>query len=228
MKSCTRVSAPRSSIMHILASLYPHFKQGEIQSLCNTGCLLSLPEGEILLCEGDTNSSLYLLLSGGASVVKTSECKSKEVIVAELHPGDPIGEVALFTQGKRTASVRIREQAELLHLSPSQLQAHSAEHTGLLYFLTERLAERLQVSTDKVAELLFEDVTERLLKLLRQLAKPETNKQADQLIRDMPSQKKLALLLGVSRETVSRALCALEECKLIERVDRETCWVSIA
>ena len=209
----------------LINSALNYLSKAEIASLVKKSEVLHFEAGEVIIDQGGIDNYLFILLYGSGQVIKYSSTHTREVILADLSVGDPIGEIALLTGNNRTASVRLIEASYLLKISKQAFEKHCLKHFGLLQFLTSKLAERLQGSSNKVADLIFEDVTERLLKTLRSLARngPEIN--GERLIREMPSHSDLAKLVGVTRETVSRTLTLLEECKLIERWDRSTCLV---
>src|SRR5690606_13308863 len=57
-----------------------------------------LPEGSLVVREGDEADALYLVISGGVQV------RQKDQFLSYLGPGGFFGEMALFTEGlKRTA-----------------------------------------------------------------------------------------------------------------------------
>ena len=62
--------------------------------------------GSILISEGDEAHNAYLIQSGSVSVfTKTGE--GKEVELARLGVGEICGEMALFNEKRRSASVRV-------------------------------------------------------------------------------------------------------------------------
>jgi NTE family protein len=74
------------------------------------GSHLDLAAGEWLFRRGDAADSLYLVVSGRLEVVVD------DAVVRELGPGAALGELALLTSGRRTASVRARRDSVLLAL----------------------------------------------------------------------------------------------------------------
>ena len=58
-----------------------------------------VPRGEVLIRQGDASDDLFLVLSGRFTVL------SGDVPVAEIGAGEPIGELAFFSGGLRTATV---------------------------------------------------------------------------------------------------------------------------
>lgn len=72
--------------------------------------------GTVFINEGDEANSAYLIQSGSVSVfTKTGD--GKEVELARLGLGEICGEMALFGQKRRTASVKVVEDANLIIIS---------------------------------------------------------------------------------------------------------------
>jgi cAMP-dependent protein kinase regulator len=69
---------------------------------------------DIVIREGEEGDTFYMVKSGRLEVFKEKDGKRR--VVEELGPGDFFGEIALLTGGKRTASVRAMERAELVCL----------------------------------------------------------------------------------------------------------------
>lgn len=69
---------------------------------------------EEFILEGDEDPTMYILASGKAEVYHI-DINGKKTIFATLGPGDPIGEMAYFSGGRRTATVRAIERTELIN-----------------------------------------------------------------------------------------------------------------
>lgn len=71
--------------------------------------------GEYIFREGDTGSEVYIIQSGTVEVIKDLE--DAEVILATLKKGDFFGEMALFGDNKRSASIRAKTPTALVIIS---------------------------------------------------------------------------------------------------------------
>ncbi len=71
--------------------------------------------GDLLVRQGDSADSFYVLISGRARVVKSDQ-NGEEIALATLKPGDSFGESALTEEGTRTATVRCSTAVEVLRL----------------------------------------------------------------------------------------------------------------
>jgi len=102
--------------------------------------------GEYLFNQGDPGDSLYVLDSGVAAVVIIFD-DGNERIIRIFEEGTLLGEMALYTQAPRSASVRIEETGILYRLPIDNFYKMQENHpaaAGLFHsFVVRLLAERL-------------------------------------------------------------------------------------
>lgn len=121
-----------------IANIFAHCKQ------------VQLSQGEILFKKGDIGRSLYVLISGEIEIF------DDEKHICFLAPGEMLGEMAVITQNKRSASARAVEDSILLDLDlniiyrfiPSIVAIKLL--TNIIFTLSERLTtitSRLQQSS---------------------------------------------------------------------------------
>jgi len=75
--------------------------------------------GEIIIKQGETDDWYYIVKSGKCSVSRRPAPKAEEVRLAILGPGDGFGEEALITDGKRNATVTMKEAGVIMRLNKS-------------------------------------------------------------------------------------------------------------
>lgn len=98
--------------------------------------------GSILINEGDEANCAYLIQSGAVSVfTKTGE--GQEVELARLGIGEICGEMALFNQKRRSASVRVVEDANLIIISKQVLQEKLEKTDATIRAVMDMLVKRL-------------------------------------------------------------------------------------
>jgi len=93
--------------------------------------------GTWLLRHGDAADRMFVLLSGRAEVIVGQE------VVRELGPGSVIGELALLTGGRRSASIRARRDCEVLEVSKALMDDTIGDDPAALSALVTVLADRL-------------------------------------------------------------------------------------
>jgi NTE family protein len=101
-----RGSSWRPSLIHIGA--FAELSLEQLTALEQHLITIPVSRGEVLVREGDDADALYLVVSGHFVV----EAGGRRV--AEICGGAPIGEIAFFANGKRTATVRAHRDSIVL------------------------------------------------------------------------------------------------------------------
>lgn len=108
---------------------------------------VSLPEGRTIFHEGEEGKSLYVIRIGRVGISKTV-LKKEEKPLALLGPKSIFGEMALLEGGKRSATATVVEDASLLELSRSDLEALAEENPyagyKIMYGISMVLSSRLR------------------------------------------------------------------------------------
>ncbi|MFO0520815.1 MAG: cyclic nucleotide-binding domain-containing protein, partial [bacterium] len=87
------------------------------EALAAHGVVRRFPRNAVIITEGDTSDSLYVIITGRVKVYLADET-GREVVLNVHGPGEYIGEMSL-TEGTRTASVMALETCELSIVSQS-------------------------------------------------------------------------------------------------------------
>jgi CRP/FNR family transcriptional regulator, cyclic AMP receptor protein len=114
----------------------------DLQRLARAADELSLPAGTVLTTQGDVGREAFVLLEGTAEVVRDGGA------VAELGPGDHVGELSLLDGGPRTATVTATTDVDLLVLSVPAFNGVLDEIPTLAHKLAVSLARRLRAAED--------------------------------------------------------------------------------
>jgi len=104
---------------------------------------VNLSPNEMLFDEGDAGASMFVVLGGRVVILKGHKR------VAELGPGQYLGEMALVESKPRSAAVRAVDDAVLLELSEADFEAHVAGQPRALLSIVRVMSERIR--TDLVA-----------------------------------------------------------------------------
>jgi CRP/FNR family transcriptional regulator, cyclic AMP receptor protein len=107
---------------------------GDIASLADE---LVLPAGRKLAAEGATGHEFVVLVEGAAEVKRGGR------VVNRLEAGDFLGEIALVTGRKRTATVTTIEPSRLLILTAGAFRTLLRNLPGLQLKVLDALAQRL-------------------------------------------------------------------------------------
>ena len=161
------------------------------------------PKGAVIVNEGEEGNSLFVIQTGSVKAY-LSDDKGKEVVLSTPGPGEYFGELALFDDAPRSASVAALEPCRVMMISKSMLREALKERPEIAVALLKGLASRIRALTDNVRALALLDVFGRLVATLYSLAK--TTDDGKQVIEQKLTQQDLASRIGASREMVSRIL----------------------
>jgi phosphoserine phosphatase RsbU/P len=110
---------------------------------------VEVPAGAILIRQGENGDKAYLILRGMLEVVL--ETALGEVSMARLAPQQIVGEIAVFTDLQRTATVRALEDSTLLAFSRSALVAIIVEHPEVAFNAIGALGRRINAMSVPLA-----------------------------------------------------------------------------
>jgi NADH dehydrogenase len=75
--------------------------------------------GQCVFEQGDVGDRLYIILKGRCAVVRDEGGAEREL--ADLGPGEFFGEMALLSQGPRTATIRCTEPMDVLSVPKTEI-----------------------------------------------------------------------------------------------------------
>ena len=170
-----------------------------LREIAGKGGIKRYPAQSILINEGDSSDSIYILLSGRVKVYSTN-AEGKEVVIATHGAGEYIGELSL-DGGVRSASVMTLEPTTCAIVTGESLREFIVAHPDFALHLIRNLSRRLRALTGSVKSIALEDVYGRVVGLLQRLSTPSG---AHRVIEQKLTQQDIAEHVGSSREMVSR------------------------
>jgi CRP-like cAMP-binding protein len=123
--------------------------------------------GELVVREGAEGDSLFLVLSGQVSVWKQVE-DGRVLPVADLGEGQVFGEMTLFLNAPRSASVRANQECQLLRVDRGSISA-LLEHQPQLLESFAALVARRQGELETLSRQAGQEGARDLLKVMRRL-----------------------------------------------------------
>lgn len=103
-----------------LESFFPEFKAEHLDKLFPRSGLYEYPAGYALVSQGEPARDLFVIVSGTVAI--RQEFGSAAAELAVLSAKDIIGEIALLTDGPRTASGVVGEPSRIFRLSYEDVQ----------------------------------------------------------------------------------------------------------
>jgi CRP/FNR family cyclic AMP-dependent transcriptional regulator len=160
------------------------------------------PRNTVIVAEGDTNQSLFVIVSGRVKVTLTG-ADGGEIILRFQGPGEYFGELALLDDAPRSASVIGIEPTELMVLPKAGFERCLVEHPTTAIATIRALTGRVRTLTEEVRALALLDVYGRLSRVLTQLAEDQNG---TLVVTQRLTHQEIASMVGSSREMVTRIL----------------------
>jgi len=170
--------------------------------------------GEVVFREGDASSTCYIVRSGRARAVR-EHADGRQLALATFGPGDIFGELAMFDDERRSATVEAIEPVEALAILGNDLRRCMERRPQLAIALAASLARRLRATNERLASQSFQTVQSRVANVLGQLVEQQDAGRTDVSL--TVTQAEVAQLAGSSRESASRFLAVLERAGVISQ-----------
>ena len=104
---------------------------------------VDLEKGQVLFRQGDAADGLYVVQEGLLQAHVANE-PCAPILVGELGPGSPVGEIALLLGGRRSATVTAAERTTLLRLAAKEAQAVFARNPDIKRGMLDIVRQRLR------------------------------------------------------------------------------------
>src|SRR5919202_6219377 len=127
-----------------------------------------LGAGDVVFMEGDDSLTCYLVRSGHARALR-EHVDGRQIILATFGPGDIFGELAMFDDERRSATVEAIDDLEALAILGSDMRRLMARHPEIAVKLAVSLGRRLRAANERLARQSFQTVQSRVAAVLGQL-----------------------------------------------------------
>ncbi|MFN0318306.1 MAG: Crp/Fnr family transcriptional regulator [Burkholderiales bacterium] len=184
------------------ASAHPwSLPEQHLKTLVGQGATRAYPKNTVIVSEGDSSDSMYVVLSGRVKVYLSDEA-GKELLLREMGPGEYFGDVVLDDQ-PRSASVMTVEPSKFSVINVNQFRRFLADNPEAAFEILRSCMQRIRDLTRAVGNLGLMDVYGRVAQLLMDLSTEEGGKR---VIKNRLTQQDIASRVGCSREMISRIL----------------------
>ena len=173
------------------------------------------PASRVIFREGDASDTCYVIHAGHARAVR-EHSDGRTITLAHFGPGDIFGELAMFDDERRSATIETLDDIEAIAILGADMRRLLREHPDIAVKLVIGLGRRLREANERLARQSFQTVQSRVASVLIGLIdqqKKEGGSDKDVLV--TATQAELAQLAGSSRESASRFLAVLERAGIV-------------
>jgi len=134
----------------------------------------------VIFREGDESDTCYVVRHGHARAVREN-ADGRMIALAHFGPGDIFGELAMFDNERRSATIETLDPLDAVAVAGSDMRRLLREHPDIAVKLVIALGRRLREANERLSRQSFQTVQSRVAAVLAQLveqARAETRPSA--------------------------------------------------
>ena len=159
---------------------------------------------------GAAGNNVYFLRSGRVKIHQLSPL-GREVILWFCFAGEIFGLAEVAGGGGRVVNAQACEASEVLAVSQEKFRDYLDRHPRLALLSMQVLSSRLRVLGEMFVNLVSDDVSTRIGKLILRLSARYGTRVGKEVFLNIPlTHQEIADMVGTSRQTVTTALSALK------------------
>jgi CRP-like cAMP-binding protein len=215
-----------ADVVELLARVpvFSTLEREDLERIADLAVPRAFEPGQVVFREGDASDTCYIVRSGRARAVR-EHVGGRTITLATFGPGDIFGELALFEDELRSATVEAVEPTSVVAVLGPDMRRLMVEHPGISARLVIALGRRLRETNERLSRQSFQTVQSRVAVVLselvaQELAEGKNEGEQEQSSGDVlvtATQADLAQLAGSSRESASRFLAVLERAGVISQ-----------
>jgi CRP-like cAMP-binding protein len=215
--------------------------QSDLERIAELSVPRGFQPGEVVFREGDASDTCYVVQEGHARAIR-EHGDGRTITLATFGPGDFFGELAMFEDELRSATVEAIEPTVVVAVLGPDMRRLMSEHPEISTRLVIALGRRLREMNERLSRQSFQTVQSRVAVALGELVTQELAEERDRLqtggqdataadggahaspapsasgdVLITATQADLAQLAGTSRESASRFLAVLERAGVISQ-----------
>ena len=195
-----------SCIEHV--PIFASLSREERMEIVEIASSRSFEKGETVYRAGDKGGTLFVLHTGRVKLYRLN-ASGKEQVLRFVKPGEFIGELSLFSSLPLTDNAQVLEATTMCVLQGERLKGLMAKYPSIAFKVMDELSRRLEKAENRIEDISLSSVTKRVAGALLELSDGKQEFLLPMTKGDLASQ------LGMTQETLSRKLAALQEDGLI-------------
>lgn len=154
-------------------------------------------KNQSVFTRGEVGEFLGFIISGKLKVSVVSE-SGRELVLDYLEPGNCVGEMSLFGDGKRSADVWAAEPSVIAMISNKDYLALTQDEPSVMYMMAALISKRLSNTNNRVESIASCPLKKRFVDFLLSCCE----RSEDYVV--SYTHQQIADMLGANRESISR------------------------
>src|SRR3984893_6695190 len=165
-----------SEVVQLLGRVpvFSTLEQSDLERIAQLAVPRRFEPGQAVFREGDESDTCYVVRLGHARAVR-SHGDGRTITLATFGPGDIFGELAMFEDELRSATVEAVESTSVVAVLGPDMRRLMTEHPGISTRLVVALGRRLREANERLSRQSFQTVQSRVALVLGDLVAQEPN-----------------------------------------------------
>ena len=196
--------------------VFENLEREDLEKVAEVAVPRQFEKDQVVFREGDDSDTCYVVRSGHARAIR-NHSDGRTITLARFGPGDIFGELAMFDDETRSATVEATDAVEAVAVLGGDMRRLMGEHPDIGAKLVTALGRRLRAANERLARQSFQTVQSRVAQVVSQLVQRarEEDGAGDRDVLLIITQADMAQLAGSSRESASRFLAVLERAGIV-------------
>jgi CRP-like cAMP-binding protein len=206
-----------ADVAGLLASVpvFETLEQADLERVAEVCVVRNFVRGTTIFREGDRSDTCYVVSTGHARAIR-EHGDGRTLSLAHFGPGDIFGELAMFDDESRSATVETLDDVEAIAVAGGDMRRLMREHPDLAVKMVISLGRRLREANERLSRQSFQTVQSRVAEVLGHLCRQaQAEGASDRDVLVTITQADIAQLAGSSRESASRFLAVLERAGVV-------------
>ncbi len=197
--------------------LFKSLDAGVLKNLSSECQVERFARRAMILTAGKKETKVCFLFEGRLQGIDFT-VDGREVGMYFVNPGEFCGELCIFDKGSQPEHVIALISSVVMFISTSALRDLANRHPAIMSDLANRLASRVRQMTLQRSFLGLPNITQRVCNQLWLFAVQKEAPQARKAeIINAPTHMEIAIMLNLSRETVTRVFRQLQQSRIVSR-----------
>jgi CRP-like cAMP-binding protein len=129
--------------------IFESLSVSELAAIASVAEVTDIPVDQIIIQEGTFGETMYLIIQGEVSVIKELG-KVNEIEIDRIKPGEYCGEMALFEEVERSASIRTEMKCSFMVLHKQEFREIVREYPQIALEVCKVLSGRIRKLHKKI------------------------------------------------------------------------------
>lgn len=198
-------------------SLFQGLSDSDLEYLCSQSLVERYARRAVVLSAGKKENRVCMLFEGRLQGIDFT-IDGKEVGLYFVEPGDYCGELSVFEPGAQPEHVIALNSAVVVLFSAETIRKVAEQNPRIMLELGSKLASRIRQMTVQRSLLSVPNVSRRVCNQLWLLIPAQHLERTDSIeINGLPTHMEIAIMLNLSRETITRVFQQLQRKQIVSR-----------